>query len=535
MTRQIGRRTATRLLSQSNLQCPGQAATERDSLTDRQHDWKITPTLQGICGIHGSSHRDASSVVHYAHLAANTKALDMNSRDTRRRFTYPSEMKSEDNSPHRISKPLLFEPEHYRDLTPDDLALLQLSYQKALEALRRNITPKGFSACSLDDNQVYGTDENYRSVWARDGAMTIIWSLDLDDPDIRQCQAATLRTLLTHQTPAGQIPANVSIDNDCPEYSGVGGITSIDSGMWVILAVLRYSETTGDWSIAEDFRHQLQRTMDWLSAHDSNNCGLLEIPEAGDWTDLFARSYHVLYDEVLWQRCLMCYAKVLRHFDEEQQAADYDKWAEHVRVVILRNFWPSTQPHNATDRLPSFSDVQFGLGDARYLVAEITPFNFSWRCDVFGNLLAYLTNLVDRDRALMTFRFLWGVGVNDPGPVKCLYPPVQAGDPEWKPYFTVNLLNLPNHYHNGGIWPFVGGLWVRYIHKLGLKDIARRELVGLARLCATGATHEWEFNEWHHGVTGRPMGKAYQAWSAASFLRACHALHMDPEHIDDGL
>ncbi len=134
-----------------------------------------------------------------------------------------------------------------------------------------------------------------------------------------------------------------------------------------------------------------------------------------------------------------------------------------------------------------------------------------------------------------TFRFLWGVGANQPGPVKCLYPPVQAGDPEWRPYFTVNMLNLPNHYHNGGIWPFIGGLWVRYIHKLGMPQIARRELVNLARLCAMGVSQEWEFNEWHHGETGRPMGKAFQTWSAASFVKACHALHLDPEHIDDHL
>jgi glycogen debranching enzyme len=123
------------------------------------------------------------------------------------------------------------------------------------------------------------------------------------------------------------------------------------------------------------------------------------------------------------------------------------------------------------------------------------------------------------------------VGANEPGLVKNLYPPVQAGDPEWRSYYTVNLLNLPNHYHNGGIWPFIGGMWVRYVYKLGMADLARRELVRLAQLCAHGVSHEWEFNEWHHGQTARPMGKAYQAWSAASFLRACHDLHLDPEHI----
>jgi glycogen debranching enzyme len=433
-----------------------------------------------------------------------------------------------------MSKQILFQPEEYRDLTADELALLQRAYQKAIDALRKNLTPKGFSACSLNDNQVYGTDANYRSVWARDGCKTIIWSIDLEDEDIRKCQAATLRTLLSHQAPSGQIPSNVSIDTERPDYAGVGGITSIDSGLWLFLALWRYSVVTNDWSIVDEYRFHLQRMMDWLSAHDSNNCGLLEIPEAGDWTDLFARSYHILYDEVLWYRALICYSHILKHFEEHEKANDYERWAKHVRTVLLRNFWPSTNAEQ-TESLPTFNEVQYALGDARYLVAEISPFSFSWRCDVYGNLLAYLTDLIDKERAMMTFRFMWGVGVNDPGPVKCLYPPVQAGDPEWRPYFTVNMLNLPNHYHNGGIWPFIGGLWVRYIHKLGMKDIARRELVHLAQFCSMGSVHEWEFNEWHHGETGRPMGKAYQAWTAASFIHACHSLHLDPEHIDDHL
>lgn len=424
----------------------------------------------------------------------------------------------------------LFRPDEHRALSADELALLQTGYPRAVEALKKNITPKGFTACSLADNEVVGTDANYRAVWARDGAKTIVWTLELDAPDIRDCQTATFRTLLSHQAPGGQIPGHVRIDTDQAEYGGVGGITSIDGGLWLIIALNRYAEATGDWSIVEEYRHGLQRAMDWIGAHDSNNCGLLEIPEAGDWTDLFARSYHVLYDEVLWYRCLVCYTRILRRLGDDARANDYGRWAEHVHKTILRKFWPSTT-WSQDEHAPSFSDVQFGLGDARYLVCEISPFGFSWRCDVYANLLAYLMNLVDRPRAMMTFRFLWGVGVSDPFPARNLYPPVHAGDPEWRPYFTVNLLNLPNHYHNGGIWPFIGGLWVRYLHKLGMTDLALREMVSLARLCAMGINREWEFNEWHHGVTGRPMGKAYQAWSAASFIQACHDLHLDPESI----
>ncbi|HUF11182.1 MAG TPA: glycoside hydrolase 100 family protein [Rhodothermales bacterium] len=407
---------------------------------------------------------------------------------------------------------------------------MRQAYQKALEALDRNITEKGFSPCSLDDNEVYGTDANYRSVWARDGAKTVIWTLDLENPRIRECQAATLRTILSHQAPAGQLPAYVLIDSDQPEYGGIGGITAIDGVIWIVIAVCEYTERTGDWSIFDEYHRTLQRCMDWLSAHDANNDGLLEIPEAGDWTDLFARSYHVLYDEVLWYRCLGDWARLIRTRGEVERADDYDRWAKLVRKMILKQFWPSTAV-DKTEGGPSFAEVQFQLGDSRYLVAQTSPFGYSWRCDVYGNLLAFLSGLTNERQASMTFRFLWGVGVSDPGPVVNSYPPVHSGDPEWRDYFTVNLLNLPNHYHNGGIWPFIGGLWVRFINALGMTDLARRELFRLSELCSLGVHHDWEFNEWHHGVTGRPMGKAFQAWSAASFVKAVH--EVDGEFIRD--
>ena len=31
---------------------------------------------------------------------------------------------------------------------------------------------------------------------------------------------------------------------------------------------------------------------------------------------------------------------------------------------------------------------------------------------------------------------------------------------------------------------------------------------------------EWDFNEWHHGLTGRPSGFRGQSWSAAMFVYA---------------
>lgn len=124
------------------------------------------------------------------------------------------------------------------------------------------------------------------------------------------------------------------------------------------------------------------------------------------------------------------------------------------------------------------------------------------------NVLAFLYNVMDVEKAKTAFRFMWGVGVNDPYPVSNLYPIVNAGDPDWRSYYTVNLLNLPNHYHNGGLWPYLGAMWVRFILRIGLREVAFGELLKLARLNRQGVAREWEFNEWAHGVTGRPMASS---------------------------
>lgn len=428
---------------------------------------------------------------------------------------------------------MLFAGTKLGSLNDKEKAFLATAYDQALVALKKNITPRGFSACSLGDNTVTGIDANYRSVWARDGAIAIWSTLHVEDEEIRAAAVATLETLLHATTPNGQIPANVRIDDGVPDYSGVGSIASIDSGLWVLIALYHHAAHTGDHSLLYRHADRLQTVMNWLSAQDSNNDGLLEIPEAGDWTDLFGRSYNVLYDEVLWFRTNVCYGRILELMGQFDRAADYLRWSQKIRGRILDVFWPSTAPDASGPRANRFAERQSGLGDTQYLLAEITPFAFNWRCDTYGNILAFLLNVLDIDRARTAFRFMWGVGVNQPWPVANLYPVVQAGDPDWRAYYTVNLLNLPHHYHNGGIWPFIGGMWVRFIHRLGFHEVACRELLRLAQLNQLGRDHEWEFNEWAHGQTGRPMGKAYQAWSAASFIRACQEVGVDPKRLGE--
>ncbi len=406
--------------------------------------------------------------------------------------------------------------------------LAREAFSRAVSSLRRNITPLGFSAAGLADNPLTDDESNYFAVWSRDGIKTGLWTLGLNDADITECFRRTLQVLAEHQTDAGQIPANVQIESGVADYSGTGNIASIDSVIWFIIGGCRYGAYTADIDFLEWLHPYLQRAIDWLHAHDSNNCGLLELPESSDWMDLFPRSYNVLYAEVLWYLACRDYSDVCQMLGKD--AGRYPQLTERIRSEVLRRFWPTAR--SLAEAPASFSETQYTVGNAQYLLAQISPFDFSWRCDVYANLLAALMDMLDERKMAQLFQFLWGVGVNAPYPVACFYPVVQPGASDWKDYSVTNFLNLPHHYHNGGIWPFIGGLWVRFLAKLGKQELAHRELNALAEACRAGIYGEWEFNEWLHGITGRPMGKAHQAWSAASYIAAYQALYNDMVPID---
>jgi glycogen debranching enzyme len=399
--------------------------------------------------------------------------------------------------------------------------LIDEAFEKAKEVLRMNVTSRGFSACSMTHDAEQHS--NYASVWARDAAMTLMWVLPLNDPELTQCGRHSLETILHAQSRDGHLPNYVEVESGRPVYGGTGNIAGIDGPLWIIIAAWNYVAVTGDSEFVRNYYNPIHRTMKWLRSHDSNNCGLLEVPEASDWMDIFPRSYNVLYDEILWYRANVDFVKLRRR--SARETARYVTRANQIRQLINQRFWPT--PETVRDSIESFAETQYNLGRTRYLLAQITPFGFSWRCDVLANIMAYLYGVINAERADRVLRFLRGVGIDRPRPVQVLYPAVRPGDSDWRDYFLVNLQNLPHHYHNGGIWPFVGGLWVRFLKRLQKEALAEQALLALAALCREGLDREWEFTEWAHGVTGCPMGKAYQAWSAASYVAAYLACQGD--------
>ncbi len=135
-------------------------------------------------------------------------------------------------------------------------------------------------------------------------------------------------------------------------------------------------------------------------------------------------------------------------------------------------------------------------------------------CDVLGNLLAILFGVANPAQEKRILDYLHQVGIAEPYPVRVLHSAIQPGSKDWREYYRNNNLNLPDQYHNGGIWPFAAGFYVAALVKSkasGRLDEARRQLEKLAEVNRLGIDGKWEFNEWCHGRTGRPMGCAHQA------------------------
>jgi hypothetical protein len=156
-------------------------------------------------------------------------------------------------------------------------------------------------------------------------------------------------------------------------------------------------------------------------------------------------------------------------------------------------------------------------------------------CDSLGNLLAVLCGVADGHRTEHILRFMRQVGMAEPYPTKAIYPPIFPGESHWRDYYRSRNLNLPHQYHNGGIWPMIGGLHVAALVRHGWQGEAETQLLSLAHANRQGVNYAWEFNEWLHGERGHPMGFAQQAWSAAGYLLADHAVHNGQVPLFDDL
>lgn len=389
--------------------------------------------------------------------------------------------------------------------------LTDVALDEARKVLGQECSPLGLMA----------SPDGYPHVWARDSVITALGAILSSGHD--DCLRVSLETLAGQQSELGAIPNNVSVATGRLDHTNAG---SVDSNLWYIIGHYMQWHTFENLEFLRAHWPSLKRALLWLRYQDSNGCGLLEVHEAADWADLLANRFNVLYDNVLWYAALRAMAVLGDALGED--GAAYDEMATDVRHKLRIVLWvgpenddewgPTCPGH--TEWQHTLSQVGSVLVKRPFFLPYVAFRDYGDYCDVFGNLLAVLVGVANPAQVKRIMDYLVQVDIANPYPVRVLHPVIHPGSKDWREYYRNNNLNLPDQYHNGGIWPFVGGFYVAVLVKTGRLEEAWRGLERLAQVNRLGVDGQWEFNEWCHGRTGRPMGYPHQAWSAGMYVYA---------------
>ena len=249
----------------------------------------------------------------------------------------------------------------------------------------------------------------------------------------------------------------------------------------------------------------------WLEYQDMNECGLLEVPEAGNWMDLVAVRYNVLYDNALYYATVLAHRQLAKHLppDTPFHQLDVDAAGIHERINLLMWIDRCWVAEHFAEHLEKLKAIRLEWFMLYHNIGTISsrPFYLPWVafreygdwCDSLGNLLTILTGLADGHRTEHILRYMHQVGMAEPYPTKAIHPPIYPNQSDWRDYYRSRNLNMPHQYHNGGIWPMIGGFHVAALVRHRWYDEAERLLVLLAQANRQRINSDYGFNEWLHG------------------------------------
>src|SRR5882757_8037688 len=410
----------------------------------------------------------------------------------------------------------------------DDQSLLQTCHVRSIELLKRNLTDGGILAATPGDR---AEKRGYTAIFGRDAAVCAIGMAVSGDKQLAQAAVTGLHTLADHQAPNGQIAKFVDLHrqgathashglaregNPGPTMSGrmpaqgeadFWYLGCIDSTLWWLIALALLDRYRHPGGLRRQYAKRIKLAIQWLLAQEHQRFFLLQQNEASDWADIMPRSGFVLYTNALWYFVKQLFA------------------VPHVTDTYA-NFNGLFHPFSAElaeyRRARLLNEYVLKKGRDRDLYLSFVNFSF-WgdEGDVFGNVLAVLMGLADEPATRRTLHALTKAQVGDPYPVRAVTHPIRRKSSLWRPYMARHRQNQVWQYHNGGIWPMVGGFWVAALAAAGRARQAQQGLVGMARACEVG---DWAFTEWLHGRTLTPRGMPGQSWNAAAFLMAESAL-----------
>lgn len=393
--------------------------------------------------------------------------------------------------------------------------LFDTGLTKAIENVRQSITPYGFTASATDYH-------NYQRVWSRDGVIVSLAMLLLEEEEFTNAALATLRTLMQHQGPHGEIPSNVDISKGHVSYGGTAG--RVDANLWFLIGCHQYWKATQDERFLEEFLPSIQKIEFLLGAWEFNTKDLLYIPETGDWADEYLQHGYVLYDQLLYWRALKGVCDIYR-VTGERNIDLLNQKINRIVSLIRANYWfnHTCDPYETDAYHPIIFEK--GCAAARdrdtYWMPYFSPTGYGYRFDAMANVLASLLDVSNERQRDKTDTYIEEKIV--PREMKLLpafSPVIEEIDEDWKELqstFSYTFKNHPYEFHNGGLWPLITGFYVVDLARRGEEKKAKEYLAAIHKANSLDKDGgEWGFYEYVNGKTFEPGGTRYQTWSASS-------------------
>ncbi|MCK9639087.1 MAG: hypothetical protein M0R39_04185 [Prolixibacteraceae bacterium] len=310
-----------------------------------------------------------------------------------------------------------------------------------------------------------------------------------------------LETLAKNQTSHGHIPSLVHDKEDRG---------SSDTTPLFLMAVGIYRKVLAE----PDFLAEaVEKALIWMEYQSPSDRYLVAQQPTSDWRDeQWVTGYGLFVNTIVYS-----YLRLLGK----------DGRAEHIRSEMGRfTIVDGSGHHHQHEGLVVKHKPYFAFWSYKIHSSE--------RFDLLGNALAILSGLATPSRANEMISWIEDEceAMRLRGELSLHLPPnffpyIRPEDAEWLPRYLI--YNNPGEYHNGGIWPFICGLYVAALVAAKRFKLAREKLIALTHLVTLSGSGELQFgfNEWIKAQNGIPMGQDWQTWSAALYLYAAKCVELN--------
>jgi len=334
----------------------------------------------------------------------------------------------------------------------------------------------------------------YPEPYTRDLMFSILGIAVSENLKLIESIRRVLETLAKNQTDHGHITSLVHDKEDRG---------SSDTTPLFLLGIGIFRKITGE----HDFlKEAVSKALTWMEYQSPSDRYLIAQQPTSDWRD----EQWVIGNGLFVNTLLYSYLRLL----DQNKRADL-VLSDMMRFTITRG---TISPHIREG---------FVIKNKPYYAFWSYKIYSSERFDLLGNSLAILSGIASPSRAEKIISWIEKecAKMRKRGELAVDLPPnffpfIKPEDTDWHTRYSV--YNKPGEYHNGGIWPFICGIYVAALVAVERYGLAEKKLVTLTRCIKTSRTSNtaFGFNEWLKAQDGKPKGQDWQTWSAALYLYA---------------